>query len=205
MGQMVMYDQQLAHHAASDFTLFTMDSVDAAFKQIHELKYHQIHRLQGMICLGGLVNCCLPSSLVTLRNASCKHEQNPTLQKCCLTCANQQAQCSSTQQRACLWKSSSRASLPSLWVRPVSARSCAGRFQGFTLTALPAGHTVGGAIWQICTPAEESIIYAPDFNHQREAHLNAGALDSCNPRPAVLICGTKASSGCMSEPGATVT
>ena len=71
----------------------------------------------------------------------------------------------------------------------------AGKGQGFTLTALPAGHTVGGAIWQVATPAEEHIIYAPDFNHQREAHLNAGSLDSCSPRPAVLICGAKVHPG----------
>ena len=73
----------------------------------------------------------------------------------------------------------------------LDTRDAAGKGQGFTLTALAAGHTVGGSIWQIVTPAEEHIIYAPDFNHQREVHLNAGSLDGCSPRPAVLICGAK--------------
>ena len=116
MGQMVMYDQQLAHHAASDFTLFNMDTVDAAFKQICELKYHQIHRLQGNICLGGLVNPCLPSSLVTLSRPSrlCiaqaaglrwayylrRHKQNSTPRECCLTCAKPYAVAPS-KERAC--------------------------------------------------------------------------------------------------------
>ena len=47
---MVMYDQQLAHQSASEFALYDMDNVDTAFKQIRELKYHQIHRLQGASC-----------------------------------------------------------------------------------------------------------------------------------------------------------
>ena len=47
MGQMVMFDQHIAQQAASDFALFELDHIDAAFGQISTLKFHQMHRLKG--------------------------------------------------------------------------------------------------------------------------------------------------------------
>jgi len=41
MGQMVMYDQYLSRAAVSDFSVFSLDDVDAAFSQIHQLRYQQ--------------------------------------------------------------------------------------------------------------------------------------------------------------------
>uniref|UniRef100_A0A4W3HDU5 Cleavage and polyadenylation specificity factor subunit 2 n=1 Tax=Callorhinchus milii TaxID=7868 RepID=A0A4W3HDU5_CALMI len=45
MGQMFMYDLYQAQHM--DFSLFTLDDVDAAFDKIQQLKYSQIVNLKG--------------------------------------------------------------------------------------------------------------------------------------------------------------
>ena len=37
---------------------------------------------------------------------------------------------------------------------------------------LPAGHMIGGTVWKIMKDGEEDIIYAVDFNHKKEQHLN---------------------------------
>ena len=43
-----------------------------------------------------------------------------------------------------------------------------GNGQGLTITALPAGHMIGGAIWKISKEGEEEIVYAVDYNHKKE-------------------------------------
>lgn len=60
---------------------------------------------------------------------------------------------------------------------------------GVQVTALPAGHLMGGTIWRINKDSgEEEIVYAVDFCHTRERHLDAAALSSELPaRPALLI------------------
>ncbi|KAK9795196.1 hypothetical protein WJX73_004218 [Symbiochloris irregularis] len=78
-----------------------------------------------------------------------------------------------------------------------------GKGAGFTLTAMAAGHTLGGAIWRITTPVEEQVVYAPASNHQRESHLNAGVLEKVASRPAVLICGCHGSVNHSRGPPAT--
>lgn len=40
------------------------------------------------------------------------------------------------------------------------------------ITPLPAGHMIGGAIWRITKMGDEEIVYAVDFNHRKERHLN---------------------------------
>ena len=56
---------------------------------------------------------------------------------------------------------------------------------GITVTAYAAGHTLGGAVWKLHKDAED-IVYAVDYNHRREKHLNGTTLDSIN-RPSLLI------------------
>ncbi|KZT38353.1 hypothetical protein SISSUDRAFT_1021621 [Sistotremastrum suecicum HHB10207 ss-3] len=51
-----------------------------------------------------------------------------------------------------------------------------GKCQGLTITAFAAGHTLGGAIWKIRSPSSGTIIYAVDFNHTRERHLDGTVL-----------------------------
>ena len=51
-----------------------------------------------------------------------------------------------------------------------------GRCLGITITAYPAGHTLGGTIWKIKKDTDV-IVYAVDYNHKRERYLN----DACNP------------------------
>jgi cleavage and polyadenylation specificity factor subunit 2 len=60
-----------------------------------------------------------------------------------------------------------------------------GRGAGIELTPHAAGHLVGGAIWQINKDAEE-ILYAVDYNHKKERHLNPAILEALS-RPTLLI------------------
>ncbi|XP_043930590.1 cleavage and polyadenylation specificity factor subunit 2 isoform X1 [Protopterus annectens] len=61
-----------------------------------------------------------------------------------------------------------------------------GKGHGLSITPLPAGHMIGGTIWKIVKDGEEEIIYAVDFNHKREIHLNGCSLEMIN-RPSLLI------------------
>uniref|UniRef100_A0A7I4EGV0 Cleavage and polyadenylation specificity factor subunit 2 n=1 Tax=Physcomitrium patens TaxID=3218 RepID=A0A7I4EGV0_PHYPA len=60
-----------------------------------------------------------------------------------------------------------------------------GKGEGMTITPYAAGHLLGGTIWKITKDTEE-IIYAVDFNHRKERHLNKTVLENF-VRPAVLI------------------
>ncbi|XP_059058233.1 probable cleavage and polyadenylation specificity factor subunit 2 [Achroia grisella] len=109
MGQMFMYDLYQAHRNVSDFDLFTLDDVDAAFDRITQLKYNQSIDMKGK----GL---------------------------------------------------------------------------GVRITPLPAGHSLGGTVWRIAAPGEEDIVYAPDFNHKKERHLNGCEIEKLM-RPSLLLLG----------------
>ncbi|XP_077285623.1 cleavage and polyadenylation specificity factor subunit 2 [Arctopsyche grandis] len=63
--------------------------------------------------------------------------------------------------------------------------SLQGKGYGLTITPLPAGHMIGGTIWKI-VKEEEEIVYATDFNHKKERHLNGCELEKLQ-RPTVLI------------------
>ena len=64
----------------------------------------------------------------------------------------------------------------------------AGKGEGLRLWSYAAGHTIGGAVWRIAAHGED-IVYAVDFNHRKERHLNGAAIDSVFSRPAILITG----------------
>lgn len=53
---------------------------------------------------------------------------------------------------------------------------------GLQITPLPAGHMIGGAIWRITKMGDEEIVYAVDFNHKKERHLNGCTFEGilCN-------------------------
>eukprot|EP00656_Telonema_subtile_P002420 TRINITY_DN1106_c0_g1_i2.p1 TRINITY_DN1106_c0_g1~~TRINITY_DN1106_c0_g1_i2.p1 ORF type:complete len:292 (-),score=53.36 TRINITY_DN1106_c0_g1_i2:61-936(-) len=51
-----------------------------------------------------------------------------------------------------------------------------GKGSGISITPIEAGHSVGGTIWKICKETEE-IVYAVDFNHKTERHLNGAKLE----------------------------
>ncbi|EME29547.1 cleavage and polyadenylation specificity factor subunit 2 [Galdieria sulphuraria] len=59
------------------------------------------------------------------------------------------------------------------------------RGKGITITPHPAGHMIGGTVWKIQSETEE-IVYANDFNHKRERHLNPTTLQYLT-RPSHLI------------------
>ncbi|VFQ80590.1 unnamed protein product [Cuscuta campestris] len=60
-----------------------------------------------------------------------------------------------------------------------------GKGEGVVIAPHVAGHLLGGTIWKI-TKDGEDVIYAVDFNHGKERHLNGTVLESF-VRPAVLI------------------
>ncbi|XP_060805281.1 probable cleavage and polyadenylation specificity factor subunit 2 [Amyelois transitella] len=109
MGQMFMYDLYQSHKNVSEFDLFTLDDVDAAFDRITQLKYNQSVDMKGK----GL---------------------------------------------------------------------------GLRITPLPAGHSLGGTVWRIAAPGEEDIVYAPDFNHKKERHLNGCEIEKLM-RPSLMLLG----------------
>jgi Cft2 family RNA processing exonuclease len=51
---------------------------------------------------------------------------------------------------------------------------------GITVTAYAAGHTLGGAVWKVHKEAED-VVYAVDYNHRKEKHLN-GRGEHFSPR-----------------------
>ncbi|KAA3681272.1 cleavage and polyadenylation specificity factor subunit 2 [Paragonimus westermani] len=60
-----------------------------------------------------------------------------------------------------------------------------GRGRGLCITPLPSGHTLGGTIWKL-VKEDTDIVYAVDFNHKKERHLNGATFDACM-RPRLLI------------------
>ncbi|XP_037491492.1 cleavage and polyadenylation specificity factor subunit 2 isoform X2 [Jatropha curcas] len=60
-----------------------------------------------------------------------------------------------------------------------------GKGEGIVIAPYVAGHLLGGTVWKI-TKDGEDVVYAVDFNHRRERHLNGTILESF-VRPAVLI------------------
>jgi cleavage and polyadenylation specificity factor subunit 2 len=72
------------------------------------------------------------------------------------------------------------------------------KLDGFTITPYNAGHTLGGTLWKIQRD-QESILYAVDWNHSRDSHLNGAFLQSNGKildaltKPSIMICGSKIS------------
>ncbi|CAG0914549.1 unnamed protein product [Notodromas monacha] len=64
-----------------------------------------------------------------------------------------------------------------------------GKGTGLTATPFPAGHMLGGTVWRITLDDEEDIVYAVDYNHKKERHLNGcSILDVTHKRrPSLLI------------------
>jgi cleavage and polyadenylation specificity factor subunit 2 len=65
----------------------------------------------------------------------------------------------------------------------------AGKGAGITITPYAAGHVVGGAIFKIAVETEE-VVYAMDYNHRKERHLDGTILESL-VRPTLLITGAR--------------
>lgn len=78
---------------------------------------------------------------------------------------------------------------------PMSNLNTIGSIQ---ITPFNAGHTLGGTIWKI-SKDQEVIIYAVDWNHSRDSHLNGAFLQpdaqlvDALSKPSLMICGTKIS------------
>ena len=70
-------------------------------------------------------------------------------------------------------------------VRYVQHSALTGRGEGITVTPYAAGHMLGGAVWKVQKETED-VVYAVDYNHRKEKHLNGTALESIN-RPSLLI------------------
>ena len=107
MGQMYMYDMFQSRQNYEDFSVFSLDDVDAAFDKITQVKYQE----------------------------------------------------------------------------PIALK---GKGEGLTIVAYPAGHLIGGSIWKITKDGEEDVVYAVDYNHKRERHLNGCNMDVMS-RSHILI------------------
>lgn len=70
--------------------------------------------------------------------------------------------------------------------------------EGITITPYNAGHMVGGTIWKIKKETED-IIYAVDYNHKKDRHLNGTVLESFDSRPSVLITDAYSSSSTTTQ------
>ncbi|XP_020574589.1 cleavage and polyadenylation specificity factor subunit 2 isoform X2 [Phalaenopsis equestris] len=106
LGLLTMYDYYLSRRQVSDFDLFTLDDIDAAFQNVIRLTYSQNYHLSD-------------------------------------------------------------------------------KGEGIVIAPHVAGHLLGGTVWKI-TKDGEDVVYAVDFNHRKERHLNGTVLESF-VRPAVLI------------------
>lgn len=61
-----------------------------------------------------------------------------------------------------------------------------GKGHGLVITPMASGHIIGGTIWKINKDNDEDIIYAVDYNHKRERHLNACFVDNMKT-PSLMI------------------
>ncbi|XP_065184481.1 cleavage and polyadenylation specificity factor subunit 2-like [Sycon ciliatum] len=64
-----------------------------------------------------------------------------------------------------------------------------GKGRGLTVIPYPAGHMIGGTLWKIIKDGEDDILYAVDFNHKKERHLDGAVLETLS-RPMLLITDT---------------
>lgn len=77
-------------------------------------------------------------------------------------------------------------------LRYSQAVQLSGKCQGITISAFNAGHTLGGSIWKIVRGSDH-IVYAVDWNHARDEHLNGcslftgGQVPEALSRPSLLI------------------
>lgn len=69
-----------------------------------------------------------------------------------------------------------------------SKQTQSGKGKGIIVTPYAAGRTLGGAIWRI-TKETEDIVYAVDYNHKKERHLNATVLERADfqTKPTLFI------------------
>lgn len=88
-------------------------------------------------------------------------------------------------------------------LRYSQATQLSGKCQGITITAHNAGHTLGGTMWKIVRGSDH-IVFAVDWNHARDQHLNGTSLFSSGTvpeglaRPSLLI--TDANNASISIP-----
>lgn len=57
---------------------------------------------------------------------------------------------------------------------------------GLSIEPLAAGHMIGGTIWKIVKDNEEVIVYAIDYNHKKDKHLDGCSFDKIT-KPSLLI------------------
>ena len=70
-------------------------------------------------------------------------------------------------------------------VRYAQHSALEGNGHGISVTAHAAGHMLGATVWKVHKDSED-VLYAIDYNHRKEKHLNGTTLESLK-RPSVLI------------------
>lgn len=75
-----------------------------------------------------------------------------------------------------------------------------GQLDSIQITAFNSGHTLGGTIWKI-SDSIDTILYAVDWNHARDGHLNGaflelnGLVSEQLTKPGLMITSSSVSSG----------
>ena len=156
MGMMFMYDQFLARAAEGDFDLFSLDDVDRAFGAFVPVRYAQHSALD------------FPTRNANGTDGGDEARDDGSDHGSGATDANDETT-RDKKKKSARDDRDARAYAPS----------------GITVTAYAAGHTLGGAVWKVHKDAED-VVYAVDYNHRREKHLNGTTLDAIN-RPSLLI------------------
>ena len=147
---MFMYDH--ARQNDGDFNLFTLDDVDAAFGAFVPVRYAQHSTLTRI--------SEVPKSETSAAYTAAR-EVTVSTTRASLGAAEPPNSASSTPvSRDRDFEQNER-----------KASSC------ITVTAYAAGHTLGGALWKVAKDAED-VIYAVDYNHRKEKHLNGTSLES---------------------------
>ena len=122
--------------ASSDFDVFNLDDVDAAFALFQPLRYQQNIALRwvggrSVGRQGGRVCSLQPAACALFQQLLCPPEPHNSLHP----------------------------------THPVSPPPCSGKGEGIVLTPFAAGHLLGGTVWRICK-AGEDYVYAVDYNHR---------------------------------------
>lgn len=78
----------------------------------------------------------------------------------------------------------------SLFSKGITAAAAA---KSLSVTPFAAGHSVGAAVWRIRRNNNEDILYAVDFNHKKERHIDGVALEllTAAAKPSILIANSR--------------
>lgn len=167
--------------SVEDNTVFTLDDVDAAFAAVHPLKYSQ-----GVHLAGATELCRIPQTPHAEAHATPRVPfwltQPRTITRTGALLGGGRA-CAMSAIR--VLNGFGRTTGATVASGQAARDGGGGGPSGITVTPYAAGHLLGGTLWKISKDTED-VLYAVDFNHKKERHLNGTVLEQFN-RPSLLI------------------